>query len=204
MDQGFWIEMIGYLGSALVLVSMLMRSVVRLRIINLIGSVIFAAYALIIRSYPTALMNICLVLINLYHLYRLNRPVLEFSVYEDRPDSAWVRWLLKRHAEDIAVYFPDFREEDLRPEDTRVFVVMQENEAAGVLIGRKQEDGLAVALDYATPVYRDCSVGKALYARLPEFGVRSLVWPRVLESSRVFLQKTGYELLPDGTARKRL
>ncbi len=68
MDSKVIIEIIGYIGSALVLVSMLMTSVVRLRIINLIGSVIFAGYALAIRSYPTAIMNICLAGINAYHL----------------------------------------------------------------------------------------------------------------------------------------
>lgn len=40
------VEMIGYLGSILVVVSMLMSSVVKLRVINTIGDGIFAAYAL--------------------------------------------------------------------------------------------------------------------------------------------------------------
>ncbi|MDO5338306.1 MAG: YgjV family protein [Eubacteriales bacterium] len=62
------IEMLGYLGSLLVVVSMLMTSVIKLRIINTIGASIFAVYALIIRSYPTALMNTCLVIINIYNL----------------------------------------------------------------------------------------------------------------------------------------
>ncbi|MCR4884486.1 MAG: hypothetical protein K6A68_12995 [Clostridiales bacterium] len=35
------IELVGYLGSALVVVSMLMTSVVKLRIVNTIGSFIF-------------------------------------------------------------------------------------------------------------------------------------------------------------------
>ena len=48
MDTKLLIELFGYLGSALVVVSMLMSSVVRLRVINTIGSVIFAIYALII------------------------------------------------------------------------------------------------------------------------------------------------------------
>ena len=67
------IEAFGYLGSLLVLVSMLMTSVVKLRIINTIGSVIFTIYAFIIRSYPTALMNFCLVLINLRFLWKMSR-----------------------------------------------------------------------------------------------------------------------------------
>ena len=67
------IELFGYLGSTLVLVSMLMTSVVKLRIINTIGSVIFTIYALIIKSYPTAFMNFCLVLINLRFLWKMSK-----------------------------------------------------------------------------------------------------------------------------------
>ena len=52
------LELIGYLGSLLVIVSMLMTSVVKLRIINTIGSVIFCGYALAIHSYPTAAMQV--------------------------------------------------------------------------------------------------------------------------------------------------
>ena len=65
------IELAGYLGSTLVVVSMLMSSVVKLRVINTIGSVISATYALIIHSYPLALMNICLIIINCYNLIKL-------------------------------------------------------------------------------------------------------------------------------------
>lgn len=66
-------EIIGYSGSILILVSMLMTSVVRLRVINLIGSLVFAVYALLIKSYPTAFLNACLVGINVYQLLKLKR-----------------------------------------------------------------------------------------------------------------------------------
>lgn len=73
MDQSTLIEMFGYLGSFLVVVSMLMTSVKRLRIMNSIGAGLFAIYAVIIHSYPTALMNSCLVLINIYNLAKMRR-----------------------------------------------------------------------------------------------------------------------------------
>ena len=66
-----WIELFGYLGSTLVVVSMLMASVVKLRVINTAGSVISATYALIIGSYRLVLMNTCLIVINVYNLYKL-------------------------------------------------------------------------------------------------------------------------------------
>ena len=61
MNTSMIIEAIGYTGSALVLVSFLMVSVVKLRVVNTIGSLIFTVYAFIIHSYPTAIMNVCLV-----------------------------------------------------------------------------------------------------------------------------------------------
>lgn len=75
MEMSMIIEMVGYLGSILVVVSMLMSSVIKLRVINTIGSGVFAAYALIIHSYPTALMNFCLVAINVYNLVKLSKRI---------------------------------------------------------------------------------------------------------------------------------
>lgn len=42
------LELVGYFASLLVLVSLLMTSVVKLRVINMVGSLIFAIYALCI------------------------------------------------------------------------------------------------------------------------------------------------------------
>ena len=50
MNQALALELFGYLGSFLVLISMLMTSVVRLRIINLIGSC--AGGILVILTFP--------------------------------------------------------------------------------------------------------------------------------------------------------
>ncbi len=71
MNTAMLIEIFGYIGSVLVVVSMLMSSVVKLRVINTIGSIISGTYALIIGSFPLALMNICLIIINVYNLRKL-------------------------------------------------------------------------------------------------------------------------------------
>ena len=73
MDIHMIVELVGYLGSILVVVSVLMTSMVKLRIVNSIGASIFTVYALIIQSYPTALMNFSLVVNNLYYLTRMKK-----------------------------------------------------------------------------------------------------------------------------------
>lgn len=73
MNASVIVEMVGYLASFLILVSFLMSSVIWLRIVNSVGALIFVVYALIIHSYPTAVMNFCLILVNLYYLRRLTK-----------------------------------------------------------------------------------------------------------------------------------
>ncbi len=64
------IECFGYLGSVLVVISMLMNSMTRLRIINTAGCIICVIYALIIKSYPVVVMNGALAVINIVKLLR--------------------------------------------------------------------------------------------------------------------------------------
>ena len=103
-----YIELFGYLGSTLVVVSMLMASVVKLRVINMIGSVISASYALIIGSFPLVLMNVCLIAINAYNLVRLLKVKNHYDLLEAEADDGFAAYFLGRYEADIRHYFPDF------------------------------------------------------------------------------------------------
>lgn len=67
------IELYGYLGSALIAVSLMMSNIYRLRWINMVGAGMFASYGLIIQAWPVFVLNGFIVLINIYHLSRLYR-----------------------------------------------------------------------------------------------------------------------------------
>lgn len=73
MNTAILIEIFGYIGSALVVISMLMTSIVKLRVINMIGSVISGIYAVICGAFPLAFMNACLIIINFYNLIKLKK-----------------------------------------------------------------------------------------------------------------------------------
>ena len=68
MDSSMIYEIIGYSASALVAISLMMRSIVKLRVINLIGAALFSLYGLLIGAYPVAVLNFTIVLIDLYYL----------------------------------------------------------------------------------------------------------------------------------------
>lgn len=65
------IEAIGYLATVLVASSFLTRSMVRLRALNVAGSGIFIFYGLMVESYPIALLNTFICVVNVFQLLAL-------------------------------------------------------------------------------------------------------------------------------------
>ena len=192
------VELIGYFGSALVVVSMLMTSVVRLRVINLIGSAIFAGYALIIRSYPTALMNVALMAINIYHLVRLLKEQKQYRRINTDLRDGYISFLLDEYGDDIRAWFPEFDREAL-PADVVCLMCCDRN-PAGLFLGRRTVPGdVEVLLDYSTPVYRDTSVGTFLHKQMAEQGFSKLIFRSNAPRHTEYMEKVGYKKEADGS-----
>ena len=68
-----WLEWLGYLASLIVLISLLMSSIVKLRWINLVGSSLFSLYGFLIGALPVGFMNFGIALINIYYLIQIYR-----------------------------------------------------------------------------------------------------------------------------------
>ena len=63
-----WIEIIGYIGMVLVLCSFLMKKIKWLRIVNCCGAVLSSIYGILTYTWPTAILNISLTIINVIYL----------------------------------------------------------------------------------------------------------------------------------------
>ena len=70
MDAPYYLELLGYLASILIAISLMMRSLNKLRIINLVGSLLFTVYGFTIGAYPVAALNAFIVLVNVYYLQK--------------------------------------------------------------------------------------------------------------------------------------
>ncbi len=190
MDAKMILELVGYLGSGLVIISMLMTSVVRLRVINMIGSGIFTIYALLIHSYPTALMNLFLVGINLFYLIRMQNRAKTYELLKTVSCDEFLTYFLTFYQEDILKYFPGFRQADAA--DCTAFVICCEQMPAGILLGKVHDREMEMLLYYSTPSYRDFSIGEFLYSTLPKYGIQRLVI-RDPGQHGVILQKMGFK-----------
>lgn len=71
--MNIWLEIFGYVGMALVLLSMMMTNTQKLRTINLAGAVVCMIYGALTKTWPTALLNLGLAVIQIIQLIRLKK-----------------------------------------------------------------------------------------------------------------------------------
>lgn len=64
------IEIIGILASVFVLISFLFKSESTIRIINIVGAILFVIYGILINSISVWLVNGSLIFVHTYHLYK--------------------------------------------------------------------------------------------------------------------------------------
>ena len=164
------LEIFGYIGSFLVVFSMLMSSVVKLRVINTIGSVVSGIYALICGAYPLVLMNGCLIIINVYNLYKLLKTEQQYDMVESKKEDALLGYFLEKYQKDIKKHFSNFTKD---ASYDKAYVVCCNGNPASVLLG-KEKGVIDIVLDYSIPTYCDCSVGTYLYSQLSTQGIRTL------------------------------
>ena len=87
------LSIIGWGGSALVVLSLLQTRILRLRVLNLVGCVILVGFNLAIGVWPMVGMNAVLAVINVVHLWRLLRhrhDQAEYEVLEVNGDDAYL------------------------------------------------------------------------------------------------------------------
>lgn len=192
-------ELIGYAGSALIVVSLMMRSVLRLRWINLAGALVFAVYGLLIAVPPVWLVNGAIVVIDIYHLAQLKRDRRHaFEMLELDRDSKYLARFLDVHRQSIGHFQPEF--DGIEPTH-QVFLVLRDLVPVGVLAVRPGDDGEAVVdLDYVIPGYRDLRPGMFLFRRgtiRSVLGVTRLVTEPGAPAHQRYLAKMGFERVGD-------
>ncbi|MCG9731736.1 YgjV family protein [Shewanella sp. Isolate13] len=76
-------ELIGYLGSVVIAISLLLTNITRLRYLNSAGCLMMVVYALLIGAYPVVLMNCICIMINIYHIVKVERSIKSELVKAD-------------------------------------------------------------------------------------------------------------------------
>lgn len=196
VNTHFVLELIGYLASAVIAISLMMRSIVRLRVINMIGGAGFSLYGLLIGAYPVAILNGLIVGVNAYHVARMLSQKEYFRLLKLRPESDYLRYFLGFYGEEIRKILPGFA---YRPGVNQVTLfILRDCNPAGVFIAEERSPGiLHVVLDFVVPPYRDFKIGKFLFVEQAQFfrerGIREIVVSPRTKEFGAYLVKVGFE-----------
>lgn len=162
-------ELVGYAGSALIVVSLTRKSILKLRVFGLAGAVVFLVYSTLIQAYPIAIVNVVIIFIHIFFLRTLLSIKKEyFTVLRVHKKSRYLLHFIEFHADEIHRFQPGFA---YVPSDDQIQVfILRDLVPAGLFIGRVCPDhSIEIKLDFVIPSYRDFNAGKFLYS--PRSGV---------------------------------
>ena len=201
-----WFELIGYIASALVALSLTMSRIFTLRLLNSLGALTFIIYGFLIDALPIVLTNILILGINLYYLYQMQTTSEYFQLLYVRPDSEYLQKFLDFYNDDINKIVPDFAYDPLQP--TLVVFILRDLRPVGVFIGRQEGDTVHLILDYVIPGYRDFKAGRFIYHDnrnlFLERDIKTLVSDPGYPIHEKYLQKCGFTLMENGQYIRQL
>jgi len=193
-------SLVGYVGSALIVASLTMRSILRLRVLGLAGAAVFTLYGVLIGAYPIVVTNGVIVLIHLHFLREILTAEEYFKVLAVRGDSRYLEYFLRFYAQEIELILSGF---SYRPAERQLTLfILRDLVPAGLFIAEIRDgECLRVHLDFVIPRYRDFKIGRFLYA--DGSGVLACRGYRRVESgggSRIhtdYLERMGFVREPD-------
>ncbi|MCL3860104.1 YgjV family protein [Actinotalea sp. K2] len=193
------VEAIGWIGSAVLIISLLQTRVMRFRVLNTLSCLVLIGYNAVVEVWPMAAMNVVLVGINLWVISRLVRERHDERAYDVVPigvDQPYLRHLLSRHSQDIRAFNPDLPDDGV-PVADHAFLVSTGDQLVGVVLSRAgQEVGeQQVVLDYVLPAYRDFTPGEFVFRTDGPFaamGTRRVVASAGMAASEKYLRAVGF------------
>ncbi|WP_340106899.1 hypothetical protein [Rhodohalobacter sp. 8-1] len=207
METTLIYELIGYAASLLVAVSLMMSNIIKLRIVNLVGSATFSLYGILIGSIPVAAMNGFIVLVNIYYLTQIYSAVEYFKILKVSSGSEYLKAFLNFYKDQIDTFQPDFNFSRL--DNDLIVFVLRDMIPAGLLVGNVTKEGtLVVDLDFVVPQFRDFKIGRFLFDENRSFfserGIHEIVATPGSQKHNDYLQEMGFRLGEGDEERYRL
>jgi hypothetical protein len=164
------VEGIGLAASALVCISLCMKNIKSLRIVNLIGSAVFLVYGILISSPSVIVLDGFSVMVNIYYLFKMRgtRRTDLFDVqFINSPADDQVGRFIRFHGDDIVRFFPSFSPDlslgTLAGAEC-CFILRETLPVSLVAYRREKDDEIRILVDYVIPAYRDLENAKFFFS----------------------------------------
>jgi hypothetical protein len=190
------VEIIGYIASVLLGISLIVNNDLKFRWINSLGCLSFIIYGIFIQAYPIIVTNSGLLLINMYYLVKIYNTKENFEMVECQAGGQMIAKFIKFYKQDVEQYFPAFDATDSSYEIS--FVILRDMVTANLFVAKFVGDGIAeVKINYTVPKFRDYKVGRFIFDQEKKYlvakGVKKIVYTTVSNKQHeAFLSVMGF------------
>lgn len=200
-----YVEVIGYVGSVLVAISLMMKNIYYLRRINLIGAATFATYGLLVGAIPVFVLNGFISLVDIYYIWEAKKEKEYFTLLPiEQSNGPLLNKFLQFYKDDIAKFFPKFTKYHI--EEDKSFFILRNLIPVGLFAYKEiSESEILIELDYSIPDYRDLKNARFVYfAQNNHFsknGYKILNAESEVPAHKKYLTKIGFVETPSNSGK---
>jgi len=207
------IQILGYAASLIVFISLMMKSLAKLRVLNAAGSLLFVVFALATDSLPTAFLNLGIVVIDVFYFIRMTRVKDNFEIMTVQKDNEIVRRFYRINKKELDALFGEasfvksekialfFRNDDIAGLLAYSSVVLPQSDSS------VPESAAEILIDFVVPKYRDFAVGRHFFVKDVSFWKEqgySCLLSSVPDKKHIpYLERLGFERQNDFTVWKK-
>ncbi|MDA3810355.1 MAG: hypothetical protein PF518_08505 [Spirochaetaceae bacterium] len=150
-----FITIFGTFASVIIAISLTMKNIKTLRLVNFVGAMLFAVYGYFIGSIPVVIVNLLIAIIDIYFYIPLitNREKFDF-ITNSSETKYYSELFIKHYKKDILKFFPDFKKESLK-ELNSAYILRDMVPVLLMLYKDTEGEDIEILMDYATPQFRD-------------------------------------------------
>ncbi len=190
------VDLLGYIASFIIFISLTMRSAVKLRLINAAGSVLFVFFAFQTNSYPTAVLNAGIFFINVWFLWCMAQVKYAFEIVKIKKNNEILTHFYNAHQQEIETLFG----KNAFDQSTHLAFFFRNDDIAGLLAytetSFEQTKAADILIDFVTPQYRDYTIGRHFFVKDLRFwkthGYGCLITSEPPHAQRTYIERIGF------------
>ena len=194
-DINIGLEIFGYVGTVLIIISMLMTSITKLRIFNMCGSVISTTYSIIVGTWPIVVMNICLFIINLFQVVIKKRKMRDLAYIRVDASDTNLQHFIKINENGLKEKYPEYDFKIDTGDDA--WLIYQDNLMVAFFVGKTIADCFYTKIFYIESEYEKDTI-LLFKKRLKECKIRKMHINIGTKGDYFYLSKVGFSESENG------
>ena len=207
LTSGQLYEILSLVASILTAVSLTVKSLYKMRWLNLFGCIGFTIYGVLIQAWPLAIVNFYIAIIDALGIIKLKNSDKSTFYFGELGDigEKYFEQFYQFYEDDIRSFFPDVSYSDL--ELAKTYVLFRDMIPVGIFSIKQNDKVAQVLMDYVVPRYRDGQFGFTMYVKkvyvFRDLGITKFEAFTRVQAHADYLKKMGFTVVKDEDSQEK-